>query len=408
MKKILLSLTFIFTVSSVFSQTALQDGDRCFEQGDYARAIIKYGDAVTSLSGRDKQIAEIKLSRAKSCANWLSAANTAFDEGAFKVAQEHYQNVLNENPDDSYAKARMEKCSAELAAATLPRPAPRTTATTLSRAATTLTTSKRKISFPASGGVVIIDVNTDASDYEIRFLPPWCSVNKKHDKWFSINSTPNTSTTERVSYFKVYAGGQDVQIEVHQSGSKATHARNSNTTPSTVYRPSIKSCFNCPKTSATWGVTIGYAQKTINYYEMDGFQVGIKAEPLFKYGFGLNTGVLFESYSFSSHSYSDIRGDNFKHYVVNIPLHLEYRLNFSRWFNIFAYGGIGLNIIDSTHDLDGYVLPTTFEYGTGLRVGRIQFNAGKSMFLGDLKNPNDFGYYRHPYQDMVVSMSFMF
>src|SRR5690554_3211930 len=133
MKRIILLSIFISTVVSVFCQTDLQDGDSCFEKGDYACAIMKYGDAVMSLSGRDKQISEIKLSRAKSCAEWLKAADQAFDSGNYEAAKENYQRVFDENPKDSYAEAQLEKSSEALAA-------------------TTLSLSRTDLSFSSSGG----------------------------------------------------------------------------------------------------------------------------------------------------------------------------------------------------------------------------------------------------------------
>ena len=91
----------------------------------------------------------------------------------------------------------------------------------------------------------------------------------------------------------------------------------------------------------------------------------------------------------------------------NIPLHLEYRLNFSKWFNVFAYGGAGFNVVTNP-SFDNFALPTTLEYGGGLRINRVQFNAGRSYYLGDFKNIQDFGEKLILYQNLVVSISFMF
>jgi hypothetical protein len=162
--------------------------------------------------------------------------------------------------------------------------------------------------------------------------------------------------------------------------------------------------FNYPKAKYTWGITAGYVQKYYDYTE--GFQLGLKLEPLFKYGFGLNTGINFEGYS-TDLSFVIHGEEEFKQYALNIPLHLEYRLNFSKWFNIFAYGGPGLNIVTSSL-FEEYSMPTTFEYGGGLRINHVQFNIGQSMYMGNLKDIQDFGIHRELYQNLIFSASYMF
>ncbi len=491
MKRIILLSIFISTVVSVFCQTDLQDGDSCFEQGDYACAITKYGDAVMSLSGRDKQIAEIKLGRAKLCAEWLKAADQAFNSKNYKQAQENYQNVLGENPKDSYAKAQLGKSSEALAATTLSLSrmdlsfsssggregiAVNTNAASFSitklppwcsvdksassfslvctantgnttrygyftvtagdktirvdvtqsgiatKTATTLTISRQNISFTASGGRTIIDVKTNASDYQIRLLPRWCTVVAKHDTWFTISCGPNSSPRSRNSGFKVIAGDKEVEITVNQAG-----IENANTSTSKSNNPTIantyktKYCLNCPKTRDIFGLTVGYIQMAYdplvqmpisskNYW--NGVQLGLRIEPLFKYGFGLNTGIFYEYYSRST-TYTDTYDPYYSYsekqelQAFNIPLHLEYRLNFSKWFNLFAYGGVGFNAVKNS-EFDEYSWPVTFEYGGGMRINRIQFNAGKSSHVGDFKDSQNFGRYTTPYHNLVISMSYMF
>jgi len=68
MKRIIILLTVFISAFSAFSQTLLQEGDACFDAGDYACAITNYKSAMDVSSGQDKQKAEIKLSRANRCA----------------------------------------------------------------------------------------------------------------------------------------------------------------------------------------------------------------------------------------------------------------------------------------------------------------------------------------------------
>ncbi len=143
-------------------------------------------------------------------------------------------------------------------------------------------------------------------------------------------------------------------------------------------------------------MTVGYIQKTTNYYyglnkiANDGIQVGVRAEPLFKYGFGLNTGLNLEGY------FSDDSGEK---YAANVPLHLEYRFNFSKMFNLFVYGGAGFNL-GSNSSLNAINVYTTSEYGAGMRINHVQFNVGQSSLLTGAVN-NDF-------KKSFISISYMF
>jgi tetratricopeptide (TPR) repeat protein len=387
---------FVFLVTlSARSQTPLQAGDACFDKGDYTCAKAKYTEAFNSATGKDKQIAEIKLTRTNWCAEHIALANQAYNSKNYKSAKENYQSVLDSNPKDSYAKSQLELCNNALnppSATTTPTVSQSDTVEKQQETATTLTTSKQNISFTASGNRTIVVVKTNASGYQIQHLPSWCTVNK-HNTWFSINGSANNSTQSRSDWFKVVAGDKEVKITVNQAGIPITNSTATN-------KNKVKSCFNCPKTKDTWGLTLGYAQ--MDYLE--GLQFGLKAEPLFKYGFGLNTGILLEAYTNKELSSET---NDFTMYALNIPLHLEYRLNFSKWFNIFAYGGAGFNaIIDSLSD--DYAFPVCFEYGGGLRVSHVQFNLGRSLYLGDFRDIQKFGINIKLYQNLVVSISYMF
>lgn len=114
--KQVLTLLFIITISSssYCQSNTVKDGDACFSSGNYTCAINKYTEAVKSLEGRDKQIAEINLGRAKTCAEWLKNADQAFYSGNFWLAKEDYQSVVNENPTDTYAIYQLERCKERL------------------------------------------------------------------------------------------------------------------------------------------------------------------------------------------------------------------------------------------------------------------------------------------------------
>jgi hypothetical protein len=243
---------------------------------------------------------------------------------------------------------------------------------------------KQNISFAQYGGTSRVDVITTVGTYSISGLPSWCSIQKGTD-FFIVSCSANTTRSLRTDYFSVTAGGTTVKVKVSQEG---------------LSKSSTNSCFNCPKTNNKWGLTAGY----IDYDYSEGVLLGLKAEPLFKYGFGLNTGINFEAIFYKL---NDIFDGFDGVYAVNIPLHLEYRFNFSKWFNLFLYGGIGLNI-KTNASFDYYDLPVTLEYGTGLRIDHVQFNIGKSLYLGDFENIDYFGKSITAYQKLALSVSYMF
>jgi len=456
MKRIVILLFAVSVVFSAYSQNYLQNGDRCFDNGDYTSAITNYTDAFKTASGKDKQIADLKLNKAKNCLSWLKNANQAFNSKNYTSAKIEYQKVLDSNPNDTYVKSQLEKCN------TSPNPQPQpalrkaTTAeltdiwnnkygvlperrqnlvnagidpydaqirinkgegkpaTLAEQKGATLTVSPENITFIASGGITIIDVKTNAKDFKITYLPSWCRVESKYSNWFSLACDANNGA-QRNSFIKVSADDKEKWIYINQSGNVSAQTKTK--TKSINKR---NKCFNCPTAKYSWGLTIGYVSKiidynSIDYYDyygkMDGIQVGLRFEPLFKYGFGLNMGLNYEYYSKSYEYNSDYEyGDyytsyDYQEHVLNIPFHLEYRLNLSKYFNIFAYGGFGLDVITDS-SFSNFNTNTLLEYGGGLRIDHIQFNVGKSNWLNSSNGSQGFPGIK--YKDWILSMSYMF
>lgn len=442
MKRIVILLFVSFVALSARSQTVLQAGDSCFNKGDYVCAITNYNEAFKLASGKDKQIAEIKLTRAKNCSDWLKAANQAYNNKNYTIAKEEYQKVLDSNPKDNYAKSQLEKCNTALNPPIL-RKATTAELTDIwnnkyginperrqkliaegidpddvqrrinngegkpqEKQATTLTVSTSYLYFSSNGGISEqIKVYSDASTYSVPsgYIPSWCTV-KTYSGYFTVTVSANPHYTSRKDWFKVTAGGKEVRISVEQFARTSTASQQSSS-QTTTNKSKAKKCFNCPKTENTWGLTLGYAQFN-HYYSLDGIQFGLRAEPLFKYGFGLNTGINLLGYSENLFD-AQLFEYGFDAYAVNIPLHLEYRLNFSKYFNVFAYGGVGFNVLTNS-DFDAYSLPATFEYGGGFRISHVQFNVGRSLYLGDWRDIQDFRIYGDMYQKLIVSVSYMF
>lgn len=441
MKRIFTFFFAVTTVLSGYSQNNIQDGDSCFDSGDYTCAITNYNEAYKIATGKDKQVAEIKLTRAKWCSEHINTANRAFASKNYSTAKEEYQKVLDSNPKDSYAQSQIMKCDITL---NQPKLRKATTAELTDiwnnkygvnpqrhqnlinagidpddaqtrintgegkppekeKQATNLSVSKSTLYFTFYGESERINVYSDASTYSVPsgYVPSWCTV-KTYSGYFTITASANPNFTSRKDWFKVTSGGKEVRINVEQFARTRPNSQQSSSPEKLTTQDNPKKCFNCPKMHDTWGVTLGYTQQ----YSLDVFQLGLKVEPLFKYGFGLNTGINLLGYSENLFD-SQLFENGFDAYAVNIPLHLEYRMNFSKWFNIFTYGGVGFNVITDP-DFDDYTLPATFEYGGGFRISHVQFNVGSSLYLGNLRNTQNFGKNIETYQELTLSVSYMF
>ena len=215
--------------------------------------------------------------------------------------------------------------------------------------------------------------------------------------------------------------------------------------------------FNTPYwETRPWGFSIGYVQKQWVYKTLpeyaselgsvverygvfaeegeakvaNGLQVGIRYEPQFQYGFGLNTGLFYEFYYDKSKDYSDSDGRYFlkwKEHSLNIPLHVEFRANFSEGFQFFVYGGASIDIgISSTitfHDYnydrdyepmdiygDEYEMKrfnASWEAGAGFRFKGIQLQGQVAHGLIDMASRGS-DYSAMQDKPLSISLSFMF
>ena len=200
MKRFLIFFIIAFGTFSANCQTNVQDGDPCFDNGDYVCAEKKYNEAFKFASGRDKQSAEIKLTRTKWCKDHIRAADQAFSNEKYMIAIENYSSVLESNPKDDYARNQIGKCKLILNPPIIK-----------------LEVSNENLSFLSSGGNESVTVTTNSDSYSMKDLPFWCSVQKFSD-YVVVNCVENSFTTSRTGYFTVLAGNKAVRINVSQLG----------------------------------------------------------------------------------------------------------------------------------------------------------------------------------------------
>ena len=446
MKRIITLLFAFFPAFLAYSQTYVKDGDRCFDSYDYACAIANYDLAFKNATGKDKQIAEIKLTRARWCAEHIKTANQVFSAKNYKAAKDEYQKVLDSNPKDSYAQAQIAKCDNALNPTKL-RKATAAEITDIwnnnygvqpqrrqnlinagidpddaqmrinagegkpqesEKQTMNLSVSKSTLYFTSFGETSEqIKVYSDASTFSVpsRIVPFWCNV-KTYKDYFTVTASANPNYTSRKGWFKVIAGDKEVIIYVEQFARTSPNSQQPINPIEQTSQSKVKKCFNCPETNDIWGVTLGCIPQTIDFNSLEVIQFGLKAESLFLYGFGFNTGINLFAYSKNIFD-SQIFEYGFEAYGVNIPVHLEYRLNFSKWFNIFAYGGVGFTVITKANSTNS-IFPAAFEYGGGFRISHVQFNVGKSLYLGNLNNTSYFSNYIETNQKLILSVSYMF
>ena len=110
MKRISTLIYFVICYLTSAGQVQIQEGDNCFVLGDYDCAVSKYNGVFINAIGKDRQFAEIKLLRAKWCAEHIKLANQSFSGKKYSIAIDEYLKVIETNPKDSFAQNQILKC----------------------------------------------------------------------------------------------------------------------------------------------------------------------------------------------------------------------------------------------------------------------------------------------------------
>lgn len=212
----------------------------------------------------------------------------------------------------------------------------------------------------------------------------------------------------------------------YSSSSSSTNSYSSNNTNSSSSNSTYSSYnssryhyrkpFNKAKDIYQAGFSVGYFQKQWTVEEdgtkekmgmfenndyIHGIQAGLRIDPQFGWGIGMNSGVFYE-YCWAT---SDDEYDSYGayHYTYNehgiyVPAHLKFTMNFSKWFQLSFYGGMGFNYVFSgkmalKDDYDTDYSEDVFEwdgmkkfnmmleYGASIRINALQFDFTMSQGL---------------------------
>ena len=121
-----------------------------------------------------------------------------------------------------------------------------TSSTSSSRSSTAsrLEVKPTSISLSSGSGTALVDVTTDANDYNVSLLPSWAKLKSKYGTFFSLSYTENTSTTPRSDWFNVTAGGKTVKVTITQSGRgssrSTTYSSSTSSSSSSASRLTVK------------------------------------------------------------------------------------------------------------------------------------------------------------------------
>lgn len=241
-----------------------------------------------------------------------------------------------------------------------------------------------------------------------------------------VNPAPATGSSS-TSSTTTYPSSTSNYTSSHTSSSYTPSSSSSSSNYQYSYYKSDRP-FNSPFDEKIAGLSAAYVQKhwkvtgdgiseKVGYWDdsnsISGLQVGFRIEPLFKYGFGIDTGIYYEYYYSKSQPMIYNEYDGYEEYraileehVLYIPAHFEYRANIHKNFQIFAYAGFGFDFglsaklktdnenltfedNDGYKDMDWKRVNVSFEYGGGIRLWAAQLNFTMADGLINMSQSDD-------------------
>lgn len=284
---------------------------------------------------------------------------------------------------------------------------------------------------------------------ELENAPLWPESKDDVEKLLNENSS-SSSTQAGITQPTTSGGNNSTSVLTPSVVAATTSSTNHDYSSPSYHYKKYRGPFNKAKDNYVGGISVGYVQKqwTFKYEDgnseksgfwedtkqVGGIQAGVRINPQFGYGFGMDTGLYYEYYQSKSDpmNYTDGYGKytgTLREHALYLPLRIEYRLNFSKYFQLFFYGGIGLdyglansikwvdydddsysetinNIYDSDDCPDWKRFNYSLEYGGGIRVSCLQFNFTMAKGLKNMSGTE--GYKVYQGKNFMLALSIMF
>lgn len=245
-------------------------------------------------------------------------------------------------------------------------------------------------------------------------------VQKLLNETQSSNTTTSSTTLTHISSSSTNNNVSSSTTVTTTSSSSHNHASSSNSSSSSNYSYKYRRHkFNQAKDNYIGGFSVGYIQKQWTYEEngekekfglfdddkyLQGIQAGFRVDPQFGAGFGMNSGLFYEYCWAKSEDEIDLYGTyhyTYEEHGLYLPLHLKFTMNFSKWFQLSIYGGVGLNYVMSgyaymrgdgetygsenvfSEEDDWKRFNTMLEYGVSIRISALQIDFTQSQGLNN-------------------------
>lgn len=265
-------------------------------------------------------------------------------------------------------------------------------------------------------------------------LAPWPKSRVDVETLLNKQGRIDNLSTQSPSINNQSINGSSVNTSPTSTSTAYSHSNN--------YQQHYQHKFNEAKDNYHVGLSAGYVQKQWGYdfdgskekvnvfgdgKYTNGIQVGIRIDPQFGYGFGINTGLYYEYYFDKS---NDMYEEEINYYYKSeehslyLPIHLKYSLNFSKWFQIALYGGLGLDCgvsgniylrsegetldTQSLYDdeLDIKRFNASLEYGAAIRVSRFQLNFTMSKGFVNMSGSDEYKVKQNKLMNISLSVCF--
>ncbi|MDE6223237.1 MAG: hypothetical protein K2M49_06050 [Muribaculaceae bacterium] len=266
-----------------------------------------------------------------------------------------------------------------------------------------------------------------------KLLSPAASSSNSYSNSNS-SSSYNSGTSQNNSSQSHYSSSSNYNSSYSYSNSNYSSSQSSSY--------SHRRKFNAPKDNICSGFSFGYVQKQwifeydgekekVGFFDdknyVPGIQLGLRITPQFGYGFAMHFGLYYEYYfSKSTHLYDEygeywLKLDEHSLYV---PFHLKYDFNFSKWFQLSVYGGIGLDcglsgevsICDDegSYDSESIYSPefnqkrfnASYEYGAAMRINHVQFDFVMSRGFVNMSADDAYKVYQNKQFNINISLMF--